>query len=187
MKIATGNRINEFWEELKEVLVPRSNVLKTIEEIEANTNEENIAGATALKAVNNNLMSRPEFITDENGKITGYKTPGGADTVFPFNNNKLEVVKTGSWITQKNYTEKYTADKDATYIIFMCCAALGSNAYTFSVTSSTANVNTIVNDVGNNGARAAFTVKLKKGESISIYFNTGSINAYNFSTLIIRN
>lgn len=29
-------------------------------------------------------MSRPEFITDENGKITGYKTLGGADTVFPF-------------------------------------------------------------------------------------------------------
>lgn len=87
MKIATGNRLNEFWKELKEVLVPKSKVLKTLEEIEANTNEENIAGATALKAVNNNfLMSRPEWITDSTGKITGYKTPGGADTVFPFIN-----------------------------------------------------------------------------------------------------
>lgn len=34
---------------------------------------------------NNKLMSRPEWITDSTGKITGYKTPGGADTVFPFN------------------------------------------------------------------------------------------------------
>lgn len=57
MKIATGNRLNEFWEELKGVLVPKSKVLKTLEEIEANTNEENIAGATALKEVNYNLMS----------------------------------------------------------------------------------------------------------------------------------
>lgn len=34
--------------------------------------------------LNNNLMSRPQWITDENGKITGYRTLGGADTVFPF-------------------------------------------------------------------------------------------------------
>lgn len=26
----------------------------------------------------------PQFIYDETGKITGYKSPGGADTVFPF-------------------------------------------------------------------------------------------------------
>ena len=61
-------------------------VLKTIEEIEATTDtlEKYVAGAEAVDELNNNLMSRPEFITDENGKITGYKTSGGADTVFPF-------------------------------------------------------------------------------------------------------
>jgi len=32
----------------------------------------------------NNLMQQPEWIEDATGKITGYKTPGGADTVFPF-------------------------------------------------------------------------------------------------------
>lgn len=36
------------------------------------------------RELNNNLMSRPQWITDSTGKITGYKTPGGADTVFPF-------------------------------------------------------------------------------------------------------
>lgn len=35
----------------------------------------------------NNLMQQPEWIKDSTGKITGYKTPGGADTVFPFKTN----------------------------------------------------------------------------------------------------
>ena len=34
--------------------------------------------------LNNNLEAVPQFITDTTGRITGYKTPGGADTVFPF-------------------------------------------------------------------------------------------------------
>ena len=33
-------------------------------------------------------MSRPDWIYDENGKIIGYKTPEGADSVFPFTNIK---------------------------------------------------------------------------------------------------
>lgn len=83
MKIATGNRLNEFWEELKGVLVPKSKVLKTMEEIEANTNEENVAGATALKAVNNKLAhGRVELVVNEDGTL-GYKLDG-ADTVIPF-------------------------------------------------------------------------------------------------------
>ena len=37
----------------------------------------------------NNLTSRPQWITDPvTGKITGYKTQGGADTVFPFSSIK---------------------------------------------------------------------------------------------------
>lgn len=40
--------------------------------------------STLETALNNNLVSRPDWITDSTGKITGYKTPGGADTVFPF-------------------------------------------------------------------------------------------------------
>lgn len=85
MKIATGNRLNEFWEELKGVLVPKSKVLKTMEEIEANTNEENVAGATALKAVNNKLTA-DDGSSFQYG-ITADGRPGwkdGADTVHPF-------------------------------------------------------------------------------------------------------
>lgn len=68
------------------VLFMQKKVLKTVEEIEATTNPlgKYIAGAGAVDELYNNLVSRPDWITDSTGKITGYKTPGGADTVFPF-------------------------------------------------------------------------------------------------------
>lgn len=46
------------------------------------------ASAKALNQLNNKLANQPTFTYDSNGKITGYKTPGGADTVFPFNTVK---------------------------------------------------------------------------------------------------
>lgn len=68
------------------VLFMRKKVLKTVEEIEATSDplEKYIAGAGTVGELYNNLVSRPDWITDSTGKITGYKTPGGADTVFPF-------------------------------------------------------------------------------------------------------
>lgn len=71
------------------LLILREKTLQTLEEIEANTSGGYWAGADAVDALNNKLMSRPEWITDENGKITGYKTQGGADTVFPFSYGKV--------------------------------------------------------------------------------------------------
>lgn len=107
MKIATGNRLNEFWEELKGVLVPKSKVLKTLEEIEANTNEENIAGATALKEVNYKLMfpDGTEFYLDEHEGERGYNSDParGADTFHPF---KLKP-------TIKTYNCTYTGSNGA--------------------------------------------------------------------------
>lgn len=49
-------------------------------------------------ALNNNLNSHPQFIYDETGSITGYKTVGGADTVFPFSNAEIiEFTATGTY------------------------------------------------------------------------------------------
>lgn len=59
-------------------------VLKTMEEIEANTDEQNIPSALLLGEINNKLMSSPEWITDSTGKITGYKTQGGCRYSIPF-------------------------------------------------------------------------------------------------------
>lgn len=61
----------------------RVKTLQTMEEIEANTESNCLAGAGAVAELNNKLAGQPEWIKDGTGKITGYKT-GGADTVFPF-------------------------------------------------------------------------------------------------------
>ena len=71
----------------------KEQTLTTLEEIEATEGSTSGGGywpsASAVAELNNKLMSRPEWITDENGKITGYKTQGGADTVFPFSYGKV--------------------------------------------------------------------------------------------------
>lgn len=59
-------------------------VLTSMEEVEANTNETNLVAATAFAELYAKLGGF-EPICDSTGKITGYKTAGGADTVFPFN------------------------------------------------------------------------------------------------------
>lgn len=61
-------------------------VLTTMEEVEASTNETNLVAAPVVAELNNKLGEQPQWITDDaTGKITGYKTAWGADTVFPFN------------------------------------------------------------------------------------------------------
>lgn len=91
MKMISANKLNRLWRNgVVAKMVAKTKVLKTIEEISANTSAENVAGATAVKELNNNLKQVPEFITDSaTGKIIGYKTPGGADTVFPFRDNNF--------------------------------------------------------------------------------------------------
>ncbi len=64
----------------------KKRVLKSLEEVSATTNEEDVAGAMAVAALNNKLKGF-EPVCDSAGKITGYKTAGGADTVFPFSTN----------------------------------------------------------------------------------------------------
>lgn len=65
-------------------------VLKTREEVEANTSDKYLVAAAVVGELINNL---PEFIYDSEGKITGYKTVGGADTVFPFSGNCTITIK----------------------------------------------------------------------------------------------
>lgn len=46
--------------------------------------------------INSSLESQPDFIYDETGKITGYKTKAGADTVFPFKSGNVKMSRVGS-------------------------------------------------------------------------------------------
>ncbi len=67
-------------------------VLKTMEEIEANTDEQNIPSALLLGEINNKLMfpSGDQFYLDEHDGERGYNTDParGADTFRPFNRFK---------------------------------------------------------------------------------------------------
>ncbi len=86
MKLVTANKLNRFWKNgVVAKMVAKTKILKTMEEVTANTNDENVAGAGVVAELNDKVSSQPEWIQDSTGKITGYKTPGGADTVFPFN------------------------------------------------------------------------------------------------------
>lgn len=49
-------------------------------------NVDSLADTTDV--LNNRVSGLPEFIYDSSGKITGYKSKDGADTVFPFTSNK---------------------------------------------------------------------------------------------------
>lgn len=74
----------------------RQRVLTTPEEVQANTNEKNLASAVVVGEIYNNLKGF-EPILDSTGKITGYKTSvGGADTVFPFSGKDNLHILTGT-------------------------------------------------------------------------------------------
>ena len=58
--------------------------------------------------VNSSLESQPNFVYDSTGKITGYKTKVGADTVFPF--------KSGGTVMLTIPSQARYADQAATFI-----------------------------------------------------------------------
>ena len=58
--------------------------------------------------LNSSLESQPNFVYDSTGKITGYKTKVGADTVFPF--------KSGGTVMLTIPSQARYADQAATFI-----------------------------------------------------------------------
>lgn len=58
-------------------------VLKTMEEVNANTDAQNIPSALLLGELNNKLAGFEPVLNDA-GEMIGYKTDRGADTVYPF-------------------------------------------------------------------------------------------------------
>ena len=114
MKLITANKLNKFWKIGVLVALGKkidaAKVLTTVEQVEANTDEANVAGALALKEVNNSLGGL-SFAQDAEGNW-GYK-PSGADTVIPFKSGEIIDLGTGtSWDISKYYSgyDKLTSD-----------------------------------------------------------------------------
>lgn len=95
---ATNTAVNESAD--------KNTIIDNIDDIAANTKSGMIAGALALKEVNQNLGGFTPII-DDTGKITGYKTQAGADTVFPFKSGKTILVASGLKIALSPTTYTY--------------------------------------------------------------------------------
>ena len=134
MKHISANMLNRFWKrgvspELNKK-VNSTKVLSNVEEIEANTDADNIAGALALKEVNNSLTA----LTDS-GAITGmdaredgvyitYVPTSGADAVtkklgseIDISKSKVDSVKGGSYATGTNVSKSVSLSKGKYLIV----------------------------------------------------------------------
>ena len=86
-KLSVKEKIKRALKKYQTLL--RMRILDTVEEVEANTDDGYLMGAKAGAALINDLAQQPDWIMDSTGKITGYKTQAGADTVFPFKGTVL--------------------------------------------------------------------------------------------------
>ena len=68
------------------VLFPIATVLKWL------INNRDPGVMPGFLRINSSLKDQPTFEYDSTGKITGYKTKVGADTVFPFSGGNFELV-----------------------------------------------------------------------------------------------
>lgn len=79
--------------EMEKMFVKKDDILKTMEEVNANKSEDKVAGAEALKELSNDLGGL-SFGQDSDGNW-GYKI-GGADTVHPFKSKITMFFKFGN-------------------------------------------------------------------------------------------
>ena len=66
------------------------------------------SGYNLFTELYNDLAQQPEWIKDSTGKITGYRTPGGADTVFPFSSiSEFGTISVTINANSSQYTDVY--------------------------------------------------------------------------------
>ena len=115
MKLATANKINRLWNNgVLAKMVAKTKVLKTLEEVAASTNEENVMGAPAGKELINKLTfpDGESFYLDVKDGERGYNSDParGADTFSPFK-RKPQIVLIGSGNTTATKTFSATSIK----------------------------------------------------------------------------
>lgn len=118
MKLVTTNKLNRLWKNgiLPKLLekLDKTRVLTSTEQVQANTNAENVVGALVAKEIINDLGQQPEWIHNDEGRIIGYKTQAGADTVFPFKSfsyDKLSTVEKYNNISASSWGSGHAGDE----------------------------------------------------------------------------
>lgn len=83
MKLLTANKLNRFFSGIKTTFldkkIDKTRVLTTVEEVEANTNPENVASALVTGELINNLGDC-HIVTEGSGADTEYYIQKGADS-----------------------------------------------------------------------------------------------------------
>ncbi len=92
-KMISANKLNRFWKNgVLARMIAKTKVLKTMEEISANTNAENVVGATVAAEIIDNLTfpDGKKIYPDIKDGERGYNTDParGADTFIPFRGMK---------------------------------------------------------------------------------------------------
>lgn len=122
MRIVTANKLNRLWKNgflpklgLK---IDKTKVLTTVEQVAANTNAENIAGATAVKTIYNNLTNKMpgqlKLIAEGSGANVKYYAQLGADAASKklLGNAKVK----GIYIAKGTSSYSFTADAGYKFI-----------------------------------------------------------------------
>lgn len=104
-------------------------VLTTPEEVQANTNEKNLASAVVVGEIYNNLaQGRVQLVVNDDGTL-GYRLDG-ADAVIPFRKatpiTMLKYFQKQSDTSAATYT--YTLTDDVSTLLIQYVAAVGSSA-----------------------------------------------------------
>ena len=97
-------QVNEMNKAINES-VDQARVIDDYKTLAAVNQEGFVPGAKPVAQLISDLSAVPEFVIDKStGKITGYKTKAGADTVFPFSSTPLLNMKFSQMPTTNYYT-----------------------------------------------------------------------------------
>lgn len=153
------------------------NVLDTLEEVEANTEPNNLAGALATKELSAKVPFR--FGVDEKGNY-GY-IKAGADTVIPFRHGGIMEVKTGFCNQHKTDAISFSVENDGIATLNLTLQKNASAPYTYTCTvaknGSNINTYTVSGDEGVYEKTASFNVS--SGDAITITSSkAGNLTVY---------
>ena len=150
------------------------NILNSLAEVSAATQQNTIAGALALKEVNSSLGGL-QFGVDENGNY-GY-IKAGADSVTPF---KSGVSTAGDMVQFTSETQTISADDCKIGDIYVCMGMTGRELMSVS---NLVNCEVLKNEYCSNAgagnyARSCAVIKCL---NTNISFTIGNLSAYNYS------
>lgn len=154
-------------------------VLEDRETLEANTEKGKLVDALVVKELNNSLGGVTQFIVDpETHQITGYKTAGGADTVFPFRGSGGEIIYSKNLQDSLGKTFSYTFAQSEKYRIYLFAVkegyAVNTNTLNLNISERLSNYINVIDQVNRNMRVTLLVedVKALSGDYISFTFNS---------------